>query len=175
MDKNFWYHKSLSKSVFSIIFHLFYKKKFITAGISFRNLIDSLAKKYDCLFWNWYDLSGGYGTIKTWNELAYARKDGIHLTHDGYKIKGKLLFQSIMNTLYSINKNPSQTIYHSGLKNYDVNKIKTVSNEKYHRVQVGETLTQIEKKYNIPVGSLKVMNQLKSDTIKPGEALLISK
>ena len=154
---------------------LFYKKKYITAGISFRNLIDSLAKKYDCLFWNWYDLSGGYGTIKTWNELGYARKDGIHLTHDGYKLKGKLLFQSIINTLHSINKNPSQTSYHSGLKNYDVNKIKTVSNEKYHRVQVGETLTQIEKKYNIPVGSLKVMNQLKSDTIKPGEALLISK
>jgi len=154
---------------------LFYKKKFITAGISFRNLIDSLAKKNDCLFWNWYDLSGGYGTIKTWNELGYARKDGIHLTHDGYKIKGKLLFQSMMNTLQLIKNNPTQTTNHSGLKNYDVSKIKTVSNEKYHRVQSGETLTQIAKKYSITTKNLKEMNQLKSDTIKPGEALLIHK
>ncbi len=154
---------------------LFYKKKFITAGISFRNMIDSLAKKNDCLFWNWYDLSGGFGTIKTWNELGYAKKDGIHLTHDGYKLKGKLLFQSIMNTLHSINKNPSQNSYHSGLKNYEATKIKTISNQKYHRVQSGETLSLIAKKYNITVDSIKEMNQLRSDTIKPGEALLISK
>lgn len=156
---------------------LFYKKKFITSAISFRNLIDSLAKKNDCMFWNWYDLSGGFGTIKIWNNLGYAKKDGIHLTHDGYRIKGQFLFQSITNTLNEIKNNPQINLYHSGLKSYDTSDSKTsvVSTENYHRVRSGETLIQIAKKYNLSVEILKEWNQLTSDTIKPGEAIKISK
>jgi len=159
---------------------LFYKKKFITAGISFRNLIDSLSKKNDCLFWNWYDLSGGFGTIKTWNELGYAKKDGIHLTHDGYKIKGKLLFNSLMNTLREINKNNEITDFHSGLKYYEIKKQSSrkqqnnFSSINYHRVKSGETLSSIARKYNISVKKIKELNQLQTDIITPGEALKIN-
>ena len=158
---------------------LFYKKKFITAGISFRNLIDSLAKKNDCLFWNWYDLSGGYGTIKTWNELGYARKDGIHLTHDGYKIKGKLLFQSIINTLRKIETNKEKVEFHSDLKFYELKKQSTkiksnnISSENFHRVKADETLSSIARKHNISVKKIKELNQLQTDIITPGEALKI--
>jgi LysM repeat protein len=158
---------------------LFYKKKFITAGISFRNLIDSLAKKYDCLFWNWYDLSGGYGTIKTWNELGYARKDGIHLTHDGYKIKGKLLFQSIINTLRKIETNKEKVEFHSGLKFYELKKQSSkkqsinMTSKNFHRVKSGETLSSIARKHNISVKKIKELNQLQTDIITPGEALKI--
>lgn len=158
---------------------LFYKKKFITAGISFRNLIDSLAKKNDCLFWNWYDLSGGFGTIKTWNELGYAKKDGIHLTHEGYKIKGKLLFNSLMNTLKIIETNKEIIEFHSGLKFYELKKQSSkkqsinMTSENFHRVKSGETLSSIARKHNISVKKIKELNQLQSDIINTGEALKI--
>lgn len=67
---------------------LYYKKHPITAGVLFRDLMDSLAKKNDCLFWNWYDLSGGLNTIRTWATLGYAKSDHIHLTKSGYQVKG---------------------------------------------------------------------------------------
>jgi LysM repeat protein len=168
---------------------LFYKKKFITAGVSFRNLIDSLAKKNDCLFWNWYDLSGGYGTIKIWDELGCARKDGIHLTHDGYKIKGKLLFNSIINTLKIIEKKNDINMSHSGLKFYELkipsnkkeankkenNKKQTnkFSSENYHRVKSGETLSSIAKKHKTSVRKIKELNKLRTDRIAIGETLKI--
>ena len=159
---------------------LFYKKKFITAGVSFRNLIDSLAKKNDYLFWNWYDLSGGFGTIKTWNELGYAKKDGIHLTHDGYKLKGKLLFQSIMNTLKIIETNKEIVEFHSGLKLYELKKQSlkkqsiNMTSENFHRVKAGDTLSSIARKYNMSVKKIKELNHLQSDIISPGEALKIN-
>jgi LysM repeat protein len=158
---------------------LFKNGKYITAGVEFVELMDSLAQKNDCFFWNWYDLSGGYGTIKTWNELGYARKDGIHLTHDGYKIKGKLLFQSIINTLRKIETNKEKVEFHSDLKFYELKKQSTkiksnnISSKNFHRVKAGETLSSIARKYNISVKKIKELNQLQIDIITPGEALKI--
>ncbi len=86
---------------------LFYKGNQITAGPIFRDLVDSIARVNNCLFWNWYDLSGGLGTIKTWNTLGYAQSDGIHLNTKGYQLKGLKIFESFENTLLKIKENPS--------------------------------------------------------------------
>ena len=83
---------------------LYYKKHPITAGVLFRDLMDSLAKKNDCLFWNWYDLSGGLNTIRTWATLGYAKSDHIHLTKSGYQVKGG----AVVFFLYEYLKRPWQ-------------------------------------------------------------------
>ncbi len=158
---------------------LFYRRRFISAGITFRNLVDSLARKNDCLFWNWYDLSGGYGTIKTWNDLGYAQKDGVHLTHLGYRLKGEMLFQSMMNTLQTIEKDPGLLEYHVANKKYEQMQVmwpdtsSSRANKKYHKVKSGESLSVIAREYHTSVKSLKSLNGLKSDLIKPGQMLLI--
>lgn len=78
---------------------LFYKGKPVTACFAFRDLMDSIARKHNCLFWNWFDLAGGTKTIKTWNAEGYAQNDCIHLTKKGYQVKGQLLYESFENTL----------------------------------------------------------------------------
>jgi lysophospholipase L1-like esterase len=88
---------------------LFYKGNPITAGIEFRDLMDSLARKNNCLFWNWYDISGGLNTIRDWIQEGYAQKDHIHLTKKGYEVKGQLLYESFVNTLDQFKKNQSIT------------------------------------------------------------------
>jgi lysophospholipase L1-like esterase len=88
---------------------LFYKGNPITAGIEFRDLMDSIARKNNCLFWNWYDISGGLNTIRDWIQEGYAQKDHIHLTKKGYEVKGQLLYESFVNTLDQFKKNQSIT------------------------------------------------------------------
>ena len=67
---------------------LYFKKRVVDACSSFRDLMDTIARKYDCLFWNFYDISGGKNTIRDWNKEGYALADGIHLTNKGYEKKG---------------------------------------------------------------------------------------
>jgi LysM repeat protein/lysophospholipase L1-like esterase len=85
---------------------LYRNGKFITAGPAFRDMIDSIARAEGCMFWNWYDLSGGLGTIQRWQIAGYAQKDYIHLTADGYRIKGECIYRAFRNTYSKLKDNP---------------------------------------------------------------------
>ena len=160
-----------------------YKGNFITVGPLFRDLIDSLAKEQNCMFWNWYDLSGGLGTIKTWNEKGYAQSDYIHLTDKGYELKGDWIYQSIWNTYNKCKEDPKLLI-NVPHRNYDAvtfEKPKTTQGTgtsvtkttKTYKVKQGDTLSGIAKKYGTTVAKLKTKNGLKSDMIKIGQTLKI--
>lgn len=84
---------------------LYYKSKHVSSGIVFRNLIDSLAKKNQCLFWDWYAISGGKKSLVKWRDAGYAQTDLVHLTSKGYELKGQLLFEAIKNSMDSLSKN----------------------------------------------------------------------
>ena len=86
---------------------LYYKSKHVTSGIVFRNLIDSLAQKNQCLFWDWYAVSGGKKSLVKWRDAGYAQTDLVHLTTKGYELKGQLLFDAIKNSMDSLSENKS--------------------------------------------------------------------
>jgi LysM repeat protein/lysophospholipase L1-like esterase len=86
---------------------LYYKSKHVTEGVTFRNLVDSLAKKNKCLFWDWYAVAGGKKSLTKWRDAGYAQSDLVHLTSKGYELKGQLLFEAIKNSMDSIQKNPA--------------------------------------------------------------------
>jgi LysM repeat protein len=172
---------------------LYYKKKYITAGIDFRNLMDSLARANDCLFWNWYDLSGGIKTIRTWYNEGYAQQDCIHLTKKGYQVKGSLLFDSFMNTLDYLSSNQSVAELTVPLKDYSVldstnqslpdsvtvqpeapiKVVKPKPQSKSYTVKSGDTLSEISRRYNVSVSKIKSANGLRSDVIRIGQRLKI--
>ena len=164
---------------------LFYKGKMITAGPIFRDLMDSIARVNNCLFWNWYDLAGGLGTIKTWNELGYAQSDGVHLNTKGYHLKGQKIFESFENTLLKIKASPSISSLEIAGKFYqNIDTIKVVQEKertppkkkpvvKTYTVKSGDTLSRIAQKYHVTVSALKRKNNLKSDLIRTGQKLKI--
>lgn len=159
---------------------LYYKKHPITAGVLFRDLMDSLAKKNDCLFWNWYDLSGGLNTIRTWATLGYAKSDHIHLTKIGYQVKGGLLYTSFMNTLDALNTQPSLEELRIPLKEYkettaEASSPKPISPKpnSYYVIKSGDTLSAIASRNHTTVAALKRANGLSSDTIRVGQRLKI--
>ena len=163
---------------------LYYKRRIITACVDFRDLMDSLARKNDCLYWNFYDLAGGHNTIRTWADKGYARTDGVHLTQNGYALKGELLFLSIENTLKKIQENKSME-FSIPSKKYDfsrsnnnvpaTNRQTNSSNSKYryHKVRSGDTLSEIAQKYRTSVAKIKRANGLKGSMIRIGQTLKI--
>lgn len=158
---------------------LYYKKHPITAGVLFRDLMDSLARTNDCLFWNWYDLSGGLNTIRTWATLGYAKTDHIHLTKTGYQVKGGLLYTSFINTLNRLNSVPNIEALHIPSKVYnetlaEPNSPKpTPKPSTYYVVKSGDTLSAIASKYHTTVAAIKRANELSSDTIRVGQRIKI--
>jgi lysophospholipase L1-like esterase len=56
-----------------------------------------LAKKHDAAVWDLFEIMGGLNSISKWEKNGLAKKDKIHLTPDGYKLVGDLLFEAILN------------------------------------------------------------------------------
>ncbi len=162
---------------------LIYRGKQIDAGIEFAAAMDSLARANEVLYWNYYDLSGGYGQIKNWEQAGYAQKDYIHLTTKGYRLKGFWWNASILNTLKFHVDHPNQESLHISLKNYDALKEQlrqvsqvsqaSVSGRSSYKVKYGDTLSGIAAKFGMGLSTLKRINNLRSDRIRAGQVLKI--
>lgn len=55
-----------------------------------------LAADYHAVFWDWYEVMGGYDSMSLWVEAGLAQADKVHFTPAGYKKLGDLLFEAIM-------------------------------------------------------------------------------
>jgi len=153
---------------------LYYKSKHVTSGIVFRNLIDSLAKKNQCLFWDWYAVSGGKKSLIKWRDAGYAQQDLVHLTTKGYGLKGQLLFEAIKNSIDSLTKDPSLqslSIPYSEQKEIvaEIAPEKTVEEKKIEEKKVEpkkpEVKQQTPKKVTNKKPSTKVHIVKKGDTL----------
>ncbi len=59
-----------------------------------------LAKEYKAVFWDWFEVMGGFGSMATWQEAGLAQGDKVHCTPQGYRLVGDLLFEAIMDKYY---------------------------------------------------------------------------
>ncbi len=168
---------------------LYYKKKYIDAGIRYNFMMDSLAAANNCLYWNFYDLSGGYKRIRDWNEKGFAKDDHIHLTQKGYDLKGLLLYKSFMNTLNYVEQHPGNERWCMPVCLYEDRKsmreparpiqkdmkkqsTKSQKNQKgVHVVKQGDTLSAIAAKHGTTVSMLKKLNGLSSDRLQIGQKI----
>jgi LysM repeat protein len=96
----------------------------------------------DCAFWDWYWVSGGPRELKNWMKEGLARTDLIHLTSAGYKVKGKLFYDAIENSLNQMEKNKELNSLI-----IDINPIK---NKKQNEPVLNDTLST----------QLKIMDQI---------------
>ena len=170
--------------IFTSMQDLYKNGRYIDAGIRFNEVLDSMAMATNSLYWNFYDLSGGYKKIKFWNEQGYAQKDFIHLTKKGYELKGYLLYSSIENTLSLLNTQSNQDSLHIPVKKYTELRTQKdeesrsnehsetgTSGKKVYTVKKGDTLSEIAQKHKTTVSKLKKLNNLKSDKLQIGQKL----
>lgn len=55
-----------------------------------------LAKECAGVFWDWYNIMGGYGSMARWEAAGLAQPDKVHFTPAGYRLVGDLLFDAMM-------------------------------------------------------------------------------
>ncbi len=64
----------------------------------FSYMIADVAASERVAFYDWYRVAGGNRSMKIWKSLSLANKDGVHLTRNGYELKGTLIYQAFRNT-----------------------------------------------------------------------------
>ena len=56
-----------------------------------------LGKECDAGVWDLFDIMGGLGSMRKWEEAGLAKRDKIHFTETGYELVGDLLFNALMD------------------------------------------------------------------------------
>ncbi|MES2918773.1 MAG: GDSL-type esterase/lipase family protein [Pseudomonadota bacterium] len=71
----------------------------ITAARAYSDLMRKIALEQGCLFWDWYRVAGGSGSMRSWVARGLANRDQIHLVAKGYQLKGELLAKALLDTV----------------------------------------------------------------------------
>ncbi len=75
----------------------FYKRKYPNKRVfEARKVMISLAEKHNAGMWDMFEVMGGLGSIKNWEDYGFAKKDKIHFTDKGYHLLGDLMFSALM-------------------------------------------------------------------------------
>lgn len=78
----------------------YFKKKYLNKNVAReREMIIQLAKKYEAAVWDFYGMMGELGASKTWSKSGLMRKDLVHFSASGYKLKGEMFFESFLKWL----------------------------------------------------------------------------
>jgi LysM repeat protein/lysophospholipase L1-like esterase len=153
----------------------------VAAAKEFSLLVRGIARKEGCAFYDWYRISGGQYAMSAWVGQRLARADHIHLTADGYELKGKLFAAAIERTLNAYFSEPgldSLVLYHASEDSVKGDSLVRVAPERQmtrvrHQIQSGESLSTIAEKYGVRVSDITRVNKLNSPVIIAGEYLTI--
>ena len=58
---------------------------------------EALAREYKAVYWDWFGIMGGMGSMAEWQRAGLAQSDKIHFTTEGYRLLGDLLFEALMD------------------------------------------------------------------------------
>lgn len=67
----------------------FKDSKPVSGNIVYQGILDA-GKQAGCTVWDFYNVMGGYGSVKRWKKQKLGNKDGLHLTSEGYYLQGQL-------------------------------------------------------------------------------------
>jgi hypothetical protein len=87
-----------------------YKGKNLKSGRSFLKLIKKIAKETNSAFYDFYSVAGGDESMEQWYQKKLARKDFIHLTNEGYYLKGDLYSSALIDTMEVLKFLPKKSL-----------------------------------------------------------------
>jgi LysM repeat protein/lysophospholipase L1-like esterase len=154
----------------------------VAAAKEYSNMIRRIAREQNCAFYDWYRVSGGQFAMAKWVSARLGRPDYIHLTKEGYLLKGRLFTQAFGNTYKTFTENSRvDSLVMQGTSQFNIDST-LIANEivlpnlitTRHRIRNGETLSEIADRYNVSVGSIMARNNLKTSRIVAGKTLVIT-
>lgn len=85
----------------------YYKRKYPNKhSIAARDVARRLSVKHpNTVLWDWFEIMGGLGSVKRWEEQNLVKRDLIHFTQEGYRLVGDLLFGAFISSFDDYLKN----------------------------------------------------------------------
>ncbi|MEI9919852.1 MAG: LysM peptidoglycan-binding domain-containing protein [Bacteroidota bacterium] len=154
----------------------------IEAAKAFSNMVRQIAKQEHCAFYDWYRVSGGQYSMAKWVSARLGRPDYIHLTKEGYLLKGRLFTQAFTHTYQKFEENASMDslVMMNGVSGFNIDSTLIANQLKMpemittrHKIRNGESLSTIADRYNVTVTSIMTANHMKNSRIVAGKTLVI--
>ncbi|HYG49412.1 MAG TPA: LysM peptidoglycan-binding domain-containing protein [Flavobacteriales bacterium] len=164
---------------------LFRKGRHRNSGDDFCELIHSIAKEQNCVVWDWFWISGGNYSIKTWEKFGLAQYDLVHLTKPGYELKGQFLSEAFINTATFLDAyaTADSLVFkrdsldkHVSTETHTASRYQADVKGRYaykYKIKNGDNLGAIAMRYGVTVSQLMAWNNLRSTQIIAGRYLII--
>jgi LysM repeat protein/lysophospholipase L1-like esterase len=78
---------------------MYYRKKHVVTTSAFSALLKKIAFEQRCLFWDYFAVSGSDYSMLKWEKNLLAKKDRLHLSTEGYELKGKLFVMALLDVI----------------------------------------------------------------------------
>lgn len=79
--------------------HLYLKKHPNRNTLKVQSAIISTALDHQCVYWDFFGAMGGLGASKKWAGIGGMYKDVVHLSKQGYKWQGEMLYEAFINAI----------------------------------------------------------------------------
>lgn len=165
-------------------------------ALELAGILQSLAKEMDCLFWDWYWISGGRKALTNWKDSELASGEILKLNYAGLRTKGTLFFKAIEQLLEANNQNNLPNFVHFNtdtLIHPRVDSVKVAAEQArlaqlrlaqeqqklntykwfYHKVTRGQTIWSIATYYQVTAYQIVVWNKMKNYYVYIGQNLAI--
>lgn len=159
----------------------------------FSELTRKIAFKEKCLFYDYYNISGGRNSMLKWSADSLVKKDLIHLSKGGYQLKGELYLNGILNSYQTFlntpdadsfiieafaNRGKPDTLQKTSSKQGHVKDsiVPADVNARivYYKIKAGDALSKIAVKHGVRTKDLMQWNNITSkENIKEGKMLII--
>lgn len=175
---------------------IYKRSRNITGTKQFSEIARNVAFQKNCAFYDWYHISGGQYSMLKWLKSKLAKPDKVHLTTEGYNVKGEMYLNAMLNTYYQFLSGglPDTFIVKNGVPALDLQLSPTPRDtaQKFrppadnpgsgtviepklivHKIKKGETIGGIAQKYNVTIAQIRSWNNLRSNTLIAGKTLKI--
>ena len=174
----------------------YFGRRNVTACVKFAEISRKIAFENNCIFYDYFTVSGGKYAMLKWQGHGLAKSDRIHLSNNGYKVKGELYLNALLNSFYTSLTSPAldnfivqnkklnlvtpddlpeekeQKSYFQKVS-YQNNATTPTLPKQVHTVKRGESLGYLALYYGTNIAQLKQWNGLKNHFIYPGQKLTV--
>jgi LysM repeat protein len=161
---------------------IYCRKKNIAECKAFAQIARNIAFEMQCGFYDYYHISGGQYAMNKWYVQKLAKPDRVHLTAEGYYVKGELYFNAMLKSYVYWLQNPSEPLIrdvsapeieeNNAAPERDIPAPPAQASHTY-TVQSGDNLGKIAMRFGTSVSQIKDWNQLDDDNIRIGQKLKI--
>ena len=148
---------------------IYYKKRNVINCLEYSYLTRLVAKEQKVALYDYFNITGGLHSMLDWSKDGLANKDQCHLSGTGYRFKGELLFNGIMNGyLKFLKESPDSNIVFETNQDSIQKRNWIINNNIAKNCKVIELADKIEKYKNetIQITPKTVQKKESNNTIK---------